>query len=1667
MVITGPNDILENKIKKILSLLWQLVVHYQVTEANQGSKILLLEWMNATLPDKDITNFTTDWNDGINLSALVDYCKPGLIPHHPFLEPSNALENITKAMELAEQHLGIPQIMQPDDFAAEKPDEQSVMTYLSFFCSPTSPGEKRLLSWIQKQIPSKNVTNLTTDWVSGEALGMLVNEVSANAYPDYDQEMTKQNDVKNCKKHMDAAKELLGIKSTLEPEEFANPDLNPVSRATYLVQFYFAKLCPKVMDLHIPSKPGSGEMVWVDLFCPEESGETVQGSAQRSAIGRIPVEIENIAPNKYRVKFQAKTADTYTLAVYVNGNCVKGSPFRVDLNPADPTGVKLTNTILPKKAGLPVSLFFDTIGAGNGEVTAQATGKRVGQVPVHIDQTSSSECKVCFIPFEGDLYTLEVHFDGEPVRGSPFVYPLTSIAQPESVKCGTPKFSKPQNPVHLDVDVRNAGNGKLTARCTGELSGIIEVKILGEEHQPTGVTFTPPEEDVYTLSICFDDTEVNGSPFSINLYPMPPNAEKVTVLEPPSGRLNAGEEIKICFDTTEAGTGALTASCKGDNVGDVSVTVDKVSEQKHAVLFIPPEEDIYTVNVMWADSHIRGSPFTINLTPKGKPDASKCRVVSPLIMSGLTNKIFSSSNTAIYTVNREVSFEIDTADAGIGSLSVTATTQEGPAQTPFIESIPERPEVFKISYTPATPGTHTFDLLWADETLPSSPMSFEVMDATLLPFGIPVLVNMTANCRKRNLKAYAVYQGKEVQHKLKIDKLDKGRFHLTFKPKDEGIYYIHVLNEDKELPGSPLKVCCTKAIKATNKTDGNVDFVVEEGHDDELCSMTHGSSETTVGSTIPSLSAMGSAIALVSVPMSRESFTLTQMDKSPSPEEQNLTKAAGKESVQAKWGAVKGTVTGLNLEDEKFRVNVPHSFKLHCEDLGEGTPDVACKPPAGAEISMSPAPGDNSHWVNILPKKAGKHELTVKFNGKHILGSPFHVQFTTRSDASKCILEDSPPECQKMSTGAQNIIFCVSNKGAGKGKLTATAKSIATKEPVPVTITRPFKHHYHIEFDPSEGVNYILTIKYDDINIPGSPFKLALGDASKCHIEGEGIIEAWLNEENRFTVNAKEAGPGQLNVSVEGDDENVEPDISTLAEGTFEVAYHPTRCALYSVSVKWGNQGIPGSPFEVRCRRRILASEIHIPDLSAGAYIGKPLKLTLVAEGIEIEQEERFTGFVRSSDGEEFSLQLEKGDSGSCICTIDPPPTVGVYEFHVLWMGEHITRSPFDLEVVSPPKLDDFTVKAVEAEGGVIALEVLGPKYAFRCGELKASVENAVTMDKVPVTATQLSHQEYNIEFKPGKCGEYLLSITYDDNHIQGSPFRLIATDASLCYTKGKGLTAAQFGEENKFVVCTENAGSGELFVDVEGQEGNMELFISATSENRYDITYNPPKLGMYQISVKWGDQHIPGSPFEVLCVNAARYSVVKPPKELTLGKVMKVGVKVADDAAPDWEKLEIVARLKDNRSFKGEVKKGDDGNYICTVTPPELGKYQVHVRCNGLDIPGSPFRIKVLEAPIPENVKAYGEGLENGTIGQERRFNIELKNAGYGYLGFRVQGPKKGFKISMDRSEEEEDIIYARYTPIYTGDYTISVLWSGVHVSGSPFFVNITESEEQDSESG
>ena len=66
----------------------------------------------AVLPEEcNIKNFTNDWNNGVNLSALIDYCRPGLMPNWRNLNPRDGPENCQRAMEVAQKHFKIPMVL--------------------------------------------------------------------------------------------------------------------------------------------------------------------------------------------------------------------------------------------------------------------------------------------------------------------------------------------------------------------------------------------------------------------------------------------------------------------------------------------------------------------------------------------------------------------------------------------------------------------------------------------------------------------------------------------------------------------------------------------------------------------------------------------------------------------------------------------------------------------------------------------------------------------------------------------------------------------------------------------------------------------------------------------------------------------------------------------------------------------------------------------------------------------------------------------------------------------------------------------------------------------------------------------------------------------------------------------------------------------------------------------------------------------------------------------------------------------------------------------------------------------------------------------------------------------------------------------------------------------
>jgi len=116
-----------------LGLIWTLILRYQVNRAGDGGKDELLRWVQSKIPSYNITGFKKDWNDGRAVNALTDALAPGSASDHASLNPANAKDNCDKGMNAAYNNLGIPKILAPEAMANPRVDEQSVVTYISYF----------------------------------------------------------------------------------------------------------------------------------------------------------------------------------------------------------------------------------------------------------------------------------------------------------------------------------------------------------------------------------------------------------------------------------------------------------------------------------------------------------------------------------------------------------------------------------------------------------------------------------------------------------------------------------------------------------------------------------------------------------------------------------------------------------------------------------------------------------------------------------------------------------------------------------------------------------------------------------------------------------------------------------------------------------------------------------------------------------------------------------------------------------------------------------------------------------------------------------------------------------------------------------------------------------------------------------------------------------------------------------------------------------------------------------------------------------------------------------------------------------------------------------------------------------------------------------------------
>ncbi|KAF8583127.1 actin cross-linking [Ramaria rubella] len=149
----GPEDIIDGNLKLILGMIWTLILRFTIADINEeglSAKEGLLLWCQrktTPYPDVDVQDFSLSWSDGLALCALIHVHRPDLIDYDK-LDKSDRHGNTRLAFSVAEQHLGIPQLLEVEDLCdAAKPDERSVMTYVaSFFHAFSSQDQAETVS---------------------------------------------------------------------------------------------------------------------------------------------------------------------------------------------------------------------------------------------------------------------------------------------------------------------------------------------------------------------------------------------------------------------------------------------------------------------------------------------------------------------------------------------------------------------------------------------------------------------------------------------------------------------------------------------------------------------------------------------------------------------------------------------------------------------------------------------------------------------------------------------------------------------------------------------------------------------------------------------------------------------------------------------------------------------------------------------------------------------------------------------------------------------------------------------------------------------------------------------------------------------------------------------------------------------------------------------------------------------------------------------------------------------------------------------------------------------------------------------------------------------------------------------------------------------------------
>ncbi|KAJ1162495.1 hypothetical protein NDU88_002963 [Pleurodeles waltl] len=1833
LVSIDSKAIVDGNLKLILGLIWTLILHYSISMPmwededeedvkKQTPKQRLLGWIQNKIPQLPITNFHRDWQDGKALGALVDNCAPGLCPDWETWDPAQPVENAREAMQQADDWLGVPQVIAPEEIVDPNVDEHSVMTYLSQFpkakLKPGAPLRSKQLHPKKAKAygpgiePHGNIVLKPAHFTVETILAGLGEVLVFIEDPEGHKEEAKvvPNNDKNRTYSVTYVPKVAGLHKVTVLFAGQDIDKSPFSVNVGMGLGDANKVTARGPGLepvgNVANKPtyfdiytagaGSGD-VGVVIVDPQGRRDTVE------------VILENKGDNIFRCTYRPVLEGPHMVYVTFAGAQIPKSPYTVNISEAcNPNACRASGRgIQPKGVRMKEVADFKvyTKGAGSGELKVSVKGPKGIEEPVKIRELGDGVYECDYYPVVAGKYVVTITWGGHPIPRSPFEVLVSPEAGAQKVRAWGPGLETGVVGKSADFVVEAIGTevGTLGFSIEGPSQAKIECDDKGDGS--CDVRYWPTEPGEYAVHVICDDEDIKDSPFIATILPATNEyfPEKVKAFGPglePTGCI-VDRPAEFTIDARGAGKAELKIYAQDAEGCLMDIKIKDNGDNTFACVYVPTKPIKHTIIITWGGVNIPKSPFRVNVGEGSHP--SKVKVYGPGV-----EKTGLKANEPTY-------FTVDCSEAGQGDVSIgikCAPGVVGPAEADIdFDIIKNDNDTFTVKYTPPAAGRYTIMVLFADQEIPISPFKIKVdpshdatkvkaegpgLNRTGVEVGKPThftVYTKGAGKAKLDVQFAGLLKGEAVRDFEIIDNHDYS-YTVKYTAVQQGNVTVSVNYGGDAIPKSPFVVNVAPPLDLGKVKVQGLNNKVDVGKDQEFTIDTQGAGgqgQLDVKITSPSRRPIPCKVETGTSP---GIHTVKYMPPEEGPYKVDITYdgnpiPSSPFTVEAVMPPDPSKVRAYGPGLKGGFVGKPAPFAIDTKGAGTGGLGLTVEGPCEAKIECQDN-GDGSCSVSYLPTEPGEYAINILFAEVHIPGSPFKADIKPVFDPSKVTVSGPGLEHGKAGETATFTVDCskageaeltieiISDSGAKAevliqnnsdgtysityipafpGMYTITIKyggHAVPKFPARVNVdpavdtsgvkvfgpgveprgvlrevtteftvdarslTKTGGSHikarvinpsgaktesfitdngdgtYRVQYTAYEDGMHLVEVMYDDVAVPKSPFRVSVTegcDPTRVRAYGPGLEGGLVNKSNHFTVETRGAGTGGLGLAIEGPSE-AKMSCKDNKDGSCSVEYIPFTPGDYDVNITFGGRPIPGSPFRVPVKEVVDPSKVKCsgPGLGAGVRAHIPQTFTVDCSKAGVAPLD-----VRVLGPSGVAEPVDVRDKGDGTHTVNyTPATDGPYTVSVKYAEQEVPRSPFKIKVqpthdaskvrASGPGLNasgipaslpvEFTIDARDAGEGLLTVQILDPEGKPKKANIRDNGDGT-----------------YTVSYVPDMTGRYTITIKYGGDEIPFSPFRIHALptgDASKCLVTvsigGHGLGTClgptiQIGEQTVITVDAKAAGKGKVTCKVSTPDGGeLDVDVVENQDGTFDIYYTAPEPGKYIITIRFGGELIPNSPFHVVACETipiieepcdtlqlhqpfpshhpgypAHWATEEP---ITPADTIDSMLRPFNLVIPfTVQKGEITGqvRMPSGKLARPNITDNKDGTVTVKFAPVEKGLHEMDIKYDGNHIPGSPLQFYV-DAINSRHVNAHGPGLSHGMVNKPATFTIVTKDAGEGGLSLAVEGPSKA---EITCKDNKDGTCTVSYLPTAPGDYNIIVRFDDKHIPGSPFTAKIT----------